>query len=83
MKSKHSIARKFSSLFAQKGQRWAEAELGSLRSQMRRAYENPNLCKMKGRQGRKDALALSWDRSGRLMKQAIEAVIAGKDRRKR
>lgn len=80
MKEKHCISRKFSNLFAQKGQLWAEAELQSLRSQMRRAYENPQLCKQKGKQGRQDALNLSWDRSGRLMKQAIERIISG-DRR--
>jgi glycosyltransferase involved in cell wall biosynthesis len=77
MKEKHCISRKFSNLFAQKGQLWAEAELHDLRMQMRRAYENPQLCKQKGKQGRQDALNLSWDRSGRLMKQAIERIICG------
>lgn len=80
MKEKHCISRKFSHLFAQKGQLWAEAELHDLRMQMRRAYANPQLCKQKGKQGRQDALNLSWDRSGRLMKQAIERIICG-DRR--
>lgn len=80
MKGKHCISRKFSHLFAQKGQLWAEAELNSLRSQMRKAYENPQLCKQKGQQSRQDALALSWDRSGRLMKQAIERIINGRRR---
>ncbi|MDF2921348.1 MAG: glycosyl transferase family 1 [Paenibacillaceae bacterium] len=75
MHNRSAISRKFSNLFAQKGQRWAEADLHSLRKQMRLAYENPELCKRKGRQGRRDALALSWDRSGRLMKQAIERII--------
>jgi glycosyltransferase involved in cell wall biosynthesis len=80
MKGKHCISRKFSNLFAQKGQLWAEAELHDLRSQMRKAYENQQLCKQKGQQGRQDALALSWDRSGRLMKQAIERIISGSHR---
>ncbi|AKG34168.1 glycosyltransferase family 4 protein [Paenibacillus durus] len=78
MRSRHAISRKFSHLFAQQGQRWAEPELQSLRKQMRTAYENPRLCKMKGRQGRQDTLKLSWDRGGRLMKRAIEQVIKGK-----
>ncbi|AIQ12266.1 glycosyltransferase [Paenibacillus durus] len=75
MRSRHAISRKFSHLFAQQGQRWAEPELQSLRKQMRAAYENPHLCKVKGRQGRQDALKISWDRGGRLMKQAIEQVM--------
>lgn len=78
MSSRHSISRKFSHLFAQKGQRWAEPDLLSLRKQMRSAYTNPGLCKLKGRQGRVDALKLSWDRSGWLMKQAIDQVVRGK-----
>ncbi|WP_025700032.1 glycosyltransferase, partial [Paenibacillus forsythiae] len=72
MGSRHAISRKFRHLFAERGQQWAEADLRSLRKQMRTAYENPGLCRLKGLQGRQDALKLSWDRSGRLMKQAIE-----------
>ncbi|WP_028551588.1 glycosyltransferase family 4 protein [Paenibacillus sp. UNC451MF] len=75
MYSKHSISRKFSSLFAQKGQQWAEPNLYSLRKMMRKAYENPELCKRKGRQGRQDMLHFSWQRSGVLMKQAIEHAV--------
>lgn len=75
MNGKHAIARSFRSLFAQKGQLWAEPNLASLKSRMREAYENPQLCRRKGMQGRKDALKLSWDRSGAIMKSAIESVL--------
>ncbi|MBB3073376.1 hypothetical protein FHS14_006423 [Paenibacillus baekrokdamisoli] len=75
MNSKHAISRKFRKLFAEKGQRWAEPDRGSLRKQMRFAYKNPKLCKEKGRQGRRDMLKLSWNRAGRSLKQAIEKVM--------
>ena len=42
---------------------------------MRYAYENPDLCKEKGYQGRKDMLQLSWDHAGLALKQAIEQTI--------
>lgn len=73
-----AISKKFSNLFAQKGQRWAEPNLGYLKKRMREAYQNPGLCKQKGQQGRKDILRLSWDRSGVLMKHAIEEIIRSK-----
>lgn len=73
-----AISKKFSNLFAQKGQLWAEPDLGGLKKLMRKAYQNPGLCKQKGRQGRKDMLHLSWDRAGALMKHAIEEVIRSK-----
>ncbi|MBP1995303.1 glycosyltransferase [Paenibacillus eucommiae] len=76
MNSKHAIARRFRGLFVQKGQRWAEPEISSLKKQMRFAYKNPDLCKSKGRQGRQDMLQYSWDRAGLLMKQAVEKVIS-------
>ncbi|MGG1550225.1 glycosyltransferase family 4 protein [Paenibacillus ferrarius] len=78
MNSSHAISRKFSNLFAQKGQLWAEPHLISLKANMRRAYENPELCKAKGRQGRKDMLRFSWDRAGKLMKHSLETVISSK-----
>ncbi|NOU98830.1 glycosyltransferase [Paenibacillus planticolens] len=81
MKSPHAISRKFSHLFAQKGQQWAEPDLHSLKKIMRKAYENPGLCKAKGRQGRSDMSHQSWNRAGALMKQAIERVIRSKKER--
>lgn len=75
MSRKSSIARTFRGIFAQKGQRWAEVDLGSLKKQMRAAYSNKVLCRKKGKQGRRDALRLSWNRSGRAMKQAVEQVV--------
>jgi glycosyltransferase involved in cell wall biosynthesis len=75
MSGRHVIAPKFSHIFAQKGQLWAEPELSDIRRKMRAAYGNPLLCKRKGQKGRQDMLRLSWDRSGRLMKQAIERVL--------
>lgn len=82
MNNNHAISRKFQRLFAQKGQRWAEADIRSLQQKMRLAYHNPLLCKAKGRQGRRDVLKLSWDRAGISMKQAIEKVIRTKQTRK-
>jgi len=75
MNRKSSISRQFRNLFAEKGQLWAEPDIGSLRKQMRRAYENPMLCKLKGQQARNDALHLSWNRAGLSFKKAIESVI--------
>ena len=75
MNRKSSIARQFRHLFAEKGMLWAEADIGSLRKQMRTAYENPLLCMKKGRQARRDALKWSWNRAGRLFKKTIETTI--------
>ncbi|MCL6603991.1 MAG: glycosyltransferase family 4 protein [Paenibacillus sp.] len=75
MNRKSSISRQFRHLFAEKGQLWAEPDIGSLRKQMRRAYENPGLCKIKGQQARHDALHLSWNRAGLSFKKAIESTI--------
>jgi glycosyltransferase involved in cell wall biosynthesis len=74
MNSRNSISRQFRQLFAEKGQRWAEADIGSLKKQMRLAYRNPLLCKKKGLQGRRDVLKLSWGRAGLALKQAVEKV---------
>ncbi|MBP1964275.1 glycosyltransferase family 4 protein [Paenibacillus aceris] len=79
MNNPHAISRKFSNLFAQKGQKWAEPDLHSLKRIMRNAYENPALCKAKGRKGRVDMFHQSWDRAGMLMKHAIEKVIRSKN----
>ncbi len=75
MHRKSSISRQFRPLFAEKGMLWAEADIGSLRRQMRKAYENPLLCMKKGRRARRDALKLSWDRAGLSLKKAIEKTI--------
>lgn len=75
MNRKSSISRQFRHLFAEKGMLWAEVDIGSLRRQMRKAYENPLLCMKKGRRARRDALKLSWNRAGRLFKKAIEKTI--------
>lgn len=75
MNQKSSISRQFRNLFAEKGQLWAEPDIGSLRRQMRRAYENPSLCEIKGQQARHDALPLSWNRAGLSFKKAIEDTI--------
>lgn len=72
---KNAISRKFLYLFAEKGQLWAEPNVLSLRRQMRLAYENSSLCKLKGKQGRKDMLKMSWDQAGSVLKQAVEEVI--------
>ncbi|RKP57387.1 glycosyltransferase [Cohnella endophytica] len=82
MNRRTSISRQFRHLFSEKGQLWAEPDIGSLKRQMRKAYENPRLCITKGRQARLDALKLSWNRSGSLLKQAIEKTIAAVPTRK-
>lgn len=75
MNRKSSISRPFRHLFAEKGQLWAEVDIGSLRRQMRRAYENPKLCTLKGQRARSDALKLSWNRAGRSLRRVIEQVM--------
>ena len=75
MNRKSSISRPFRRLFAEKGMLWAEADIGSLRRQVRKAYENPRLCMRKGRRARSDALKLSWNRAGLSLKKAIEMTI--------
>jgi glycosyltransferase involved in cell wall biosynthesis len=82
MNSRHAISREFRELFAQKGQRWAEVDVRSLRQKMRLAYNNPQLCKTKGRRGRQDVLKLTWNRAGVSLKQAIEEVIRTNHNRK-
>lgn len=74
---KKAISRKFHYLFAERGQIWAEPDVTSLRRQMRFAYENSALCKIKGKQGRKDMLHMSWEVAGQALKEAIEKVISG------
>jgi len=75
MNRRSSISRQFRGLFTEKGQLWAEPEIRSLRRQMRKAYDHPQLCKMKGQQARRDALKLSWNRAGYTLKKAIEKAI--------
>ncbi|MEK4511341.1 glycosyltransferase family 4 protein [Paenibacillus sp. FSL K6-2524] len=75
MNRKSSISRQFRHLFSEKGQLWAEPDIGSLKMQMRKAYENPLLCKLKGQRARHDALNLSWNRAGFSLKKAIEKTI--------
>ncbi len=58
-------------LFAEQDQLWAEVDIQDLKSKMRTAYENPELCKQKGRQGREDMLRLSWDKAGIALQNAI------------
>ncbi|NOU66522.1 glycosyltransferase [Paenibacillus sp. LMG 31461] len=78
MNSSHAISRSFRYLFAEKGQLWAEPDHYSLRMNMRKAYENPELCKRKGSQGRLDVLHLTWSRAGMLMKHVVDKVIQSK-----
>ena len=78
MNNKQGIAPFWRELFAEKGQLWAEADIHDLKSKMRKAYENPELCKQKGQQGREDMRLFSWDRAGLALKEAIEAVISNR-----
>ena len=65
-------------LFAEEGQLWAEADIHNLKEKMRNAYENPELCKQKGQQGREDMFLLSWERAGNALQKAIEEVISNR-----
>ncbi|MGD8190934.1 glycosyltransferase family 4 protein [Brevibacillus ginsengisoli] len=75
MNNKHVIARTFRGLFVQRGQLWAEVTSPALSQLMKKAYKNPALCKKKGKQGRRDMLKHSWNRSGLAMKRAILQVV--------
>lgn len=75
MNRKSAIGRSFGHLFAEQDQRWAEPDIKSLRLQMKKAFDNPSLCRVKGRQARRDSLRLSWDRAGRQLKHAIDDVV--------
>ena len=76
MNQKTSISRQFRYLFTEEGQLWAEPDIRSLRREMRRAYDNPGLCWIKGQQARHDALQWSWSRAGLAFKKAIEASLS-------
>ncbi|MCM3268924.1 glycosyltransferase family 4 protein [Paenibacillus elgii] len=81
MRSKHSISSLFRGFFAQKGQLWAEPDIGSLKRQMRTAFQQRAVCQKKGRQGRQDVMKFTWNRAGAGMKRAMERTIRKKSRR--
>lgn len=56
-------------------QQWAEVDLVDLKKQMRNAYENPMLCILKGEQGRKDMIKLTWDQAGISLKNVLQNLI--------
>ncbi|QJC53987.1 glycosyltransferase [Paenibacillus albicereus] len=74
MQGRGAISRSFRGLFAQKGQLWAEADLAGLKRQMRAASRDRALCARKGRQGRRDMQAFSWEAAGRKLRQALERI---------
>ncbi|GIP31287.1 glycosyltransferase [Paenibacillus sp. J2TS4] len=78
MNSEHAISSVYRDLFEEEGQLWAEPDLRDLKRKMRYAYENPNLCKKKGKQGRKDMLPFSWNKAGIALQQTVEKVIDNK-----
>ncbi|WNB91064.1 glycosyltransferase [Bacillus sp. NEB1478] len=75
MYGKHAISTIYRN-FDGKGQLWAEADLNHLKKQMRTAFESPEICKQKGKQGRKDMLKMTWDQAGIALKRAAEKVIS-------
>lgn len=75
MNGKHAISRSFRHLFAESGQQWAEADIGSLKRQMKYAYDHPWLCKKKGRQGLRDVRKMTWGSSGAAMKRAVNQIV--------
>ncbi|MDM5317338.1 glycosyltransferase [Fictibacillus sp. b24] len=74
MNSDHAISTIYRE-FAEDGQLWAEANVDHIKKQMRFAYENPDLCRQKGRQGRRDMQHMTWDRAGISLKQMVEKII--------
>ncbi|MGN7176013.1 glycosyltransferase [Cytobacillus sp. SAFR-174] len=75
MYSDNAISKRYHHLFGQGGQLWAEADLEDTKRKMRLAYENPHLCKQKGKKGRWDMEKLTWDVAGISMKKAIEELL--------
>jgi|GEM_PF-1130679 len=73
-----AISHTFRSLFAEKGQLWAEADASKLKVQMRKASSNPALCREKGAKGRRDMMGMSWRKAGEALAKALEAVRSGK-----
>jgi glycosyltransferase involved in cell wall biosynthesis len=74
MNSDHVISTTYQN-FAEKGQLWAEVDLTHLKQQMRFAYNNPVLCKQKGKQGRQDMQKMTWEKAGSSIKQTVERLI--------
>jgi glycosyltransferase involved in cell wall biosynthesis len=66
------IAHFYGNLFLEERQIWADADVKDLMKKMRYAYENPEICKQKGNQGRADMFRFSWDHAGLALMQAIE-----------
>lgn len=74
IRSREALSPFYRSLFMQGNQLWAEPDLEDLKKQMRRAYENPGLCREKGAQGRVDMMRHTWDSGGAALKHAIEQL---------
>ena len=53
LRMNNAISPDYRTLFAEKGQLWAEPDLNHLKNQMRYACENPVLCREKGDRGEK------------------------------
>lgn len=75
MKRKNTIAKQYADLFSEEGHLWAEVRLNHLQKQMRHAYENRELCRQKGQQGRSDMLQLTWDKAGLALQNMIRRVV--------
>lgn len=75
MNGKHAIAPLYRQLFPRNGQLWAEADLHDLKRKMKQAFDNPELCRQKGKQGRTDMARWSWDRAGEAWKRVVEQVL--------
>ncbi|MFC0475942.1 hypothetical protein ACFFHF_11885 [Robertmurraya beringensis] len=75
MSSPDAISTVYWNLFSEQDQMWAEASVKDLMKKMRSAYDDPELCKQKGLQGRADMLQFSWDHAGFALMRAIEKTI--------
>lgn len=75
MNHENAMSTRFQHQYLENGQIWAEASVDDLRKKMRDAYENPNLCKQKGQQGRADMIRWTWEEAGLALKQTIEKTI--------
>ncbi|RPK20003.1 glycosyltransferase family 4 protein [Paenibacillus xylanexedens] len=67
------ISPHFNNLFTP-DMKWAEPNLESLKKEMRKAYENPQLVEAKGKAGRQQMEQMTWDKSGEILKEVIEEV---------
>ncbi len=68
-----AISPYFSSVFTN-DMEWAECKLEHLSKTMRHAYQNQNEVKQKGQQAYSDMLAMTWEKSGEALREALTQI---------